>query len=60
MPPKVISASREQLERRRDAILAHLGTTLDDLRRRAEAFSLVGEEWAALEELEDIDYLLRE
>jgi hypothetical protein len=59
MSPKVISASRSELEERSAAILARLDTTLESLRRKAEEFSLVGDEWAALEELEEIDFLLR-
>ena len=59
MSPKVISASRGELEERRAVILGRLDTTLDSLRRKAEEFSLVGDEWATLEELEEIDFLLR-
>ena len=55
---QVFEVSREELEDRRRAILARLGTSLDDLRARAESGALVGEEWDALQELRDIAFLL--
>ena len=47
-----------ELETRRDEILGRLDVTLEELTRRAETASLVGGEWEAWEELEDIAFLL--
>jgi hypothetical protein len=55
---KVVEVSRTELEARRDAILFRLGVSLDDLRGRAARSALVGDEWAAWEELCDIAFLL--
>jgi hypothetical protein len=60
MAPNVLPVSREFLEARRSEILAALGVTRDELANRALNFSLSGEEWEALTELEEIEYLLGE
>lgn len=57
MAPNVIPASRDDLEARRRVVLDRVGTTLDDLRSRRDAYSLTGEE-EALTELEEIEFLL--
>lgn len=58
MAPRTIEVSRTDLERRRSEILASLGTTLDDFRERVGRGSLAGFEWDAVEELEEIAFLL--
>jgi hypothetical protein len=50
--------SSGDLVARRRAILERLGTTLEDLSERARTSSLVGPEWEAWEQLQDIDFLL--
>jgi len=57
-PTRVRELSPAELEARRGEILRRLGVTLDELTRRAESSSLVGDEWEAWEELEDIAFLL--
>lgn len=56
----VLETSREALRARRDEILRTLGVTLQELRERADAYRLVGEEWDAWEEVTEIDYLLND
>jgi hypothetical protein len=48
----------EQLRARKAAILARLGMTQRELRARVNAGGLVGDEWSAWSEIQDIDYLL--
>ncbi len=57
---RVVRADPEQLEARRAEILARYGLTLDQFAERAEAYSLVGEEWEAWDELRGIAFLLDE
>lgn len=58
MAPNVIHASREALEARREELLKRAGMPLEELRRRRENYSLVGEQWEITTELEEIDFLL--
>ncbi len=58
MPPNVIPASREDLEARHDALLKQAGLSREELQARREAYSLTGEEWEILTELEEIEFLL--
>lgn len=60
MAPRTIHVTREQLLSRRAAILEDLGMSLEEFRRRAEAGTLVGDEWYAESDLEEIDFLLRD
>jgi hypothetical protein len=46
------------LQARREAILRQLGTSYEQLAARAERRSLVGDEWAAWDDLGEIDYLI--
>lgn len=55
---RAIEVSRAELEERRGEILRRVGMSLDDLRDRAEAGALVGEEWEAWQQLRDIAFLL--
>lgn len=59
-PPstKVRRVTTEDLIARREAILKDLGLTSDELRAKVESGGLVGREWSAWSEIEDIDYLL--
>lgn len=60
MAPNVMAVTSDELERRRAAILEDLKVTRDDLRARAESYTLTGEEWSAVTELEEIEFLLGE
>lgn len=53
-----ISMSREELLRRRQALLDGLGTTYEQLRERAIAYTLRPDEREAYEAIRSIDYLL--
>src|SRR4051794_27651199 len=50
--------SREKVRAHRDAILESLGLTRKQLEERAHAGELVGEEWVAWAEVEELGYLL--
>lgn len=50
--------SRSDVQAQRDAILEELGLTFDELERRARAGELVGEEWLAWAEVQELGYLL--
>jgi hypothetical protein len=52
--------TRDEVRAQRDAILARLGVTFDELARMAAAGELVGEEWVAWAEVEELGYLLSE
>jgi hypothetical protein len=55
---RVREVTREELERRKQAILSRVGVTYDELAERAERYSLVGDEWSAWSELREIGFLL--
>lgn len=57
--PHVQELSVEELARRREAILERVGMSYDELAEKAAARSLVGDEWAAWEEIREIDFLGR-
>jgi len=57
MSPNIQEVSLKDLNARRRAILARVGMTFQDLAARAEARSLTGDEWAAWEEIREIDFL---
>lgn len=52
------TASRDDLETRRDEILTRVGLTMDELVRRRGLGMMTADEWAAWEELDGIDYLI--
>jgi len=56
----VREVTREELLARRERILARLGMSYEEFLRRAEAYTLVGEEHDALDDLRDIEFLLGE
>lgn len=52
--------TRDEITAQRDQILHALGLTADELAERAAAGELVGEEWLAWAEVEELGYLLGE
>ncbi len=58
MAPRTIEVSRDELVARREHVLAQLGVSLDEFRRRVLRGSLTGDEWDAVSELEEISFLL--
>ena len=55
---RVTEMTRQDLERRRNEILRALGVSFTELEKRANAYGLVGDERAAWNELQEIDFLL--
>ncbi|TLW93529.1 hypothetical protein [Saccharomonospora piscinae] len=53
-----VELTRDQLLQRREHILERFDTTLSEFTERAHAFCLVGEEWDAWDELQNISFLL--
>lgn len=49
----------ESAQRRRDEVLASVGGNEDELRARAVLYALGPDELAALDELNELDYLLQ-
>lgn len=56
----VVEVTRATLLARRAAILARVGTGLEEFTERARSFSLVGDEWDAWDQLQNIAFLLDE
>jgi hypothetical protein len=57
--PHVEELTLKQLEERRKVILAQAGTSYGELARKARDHALVGDEWAAWDEIKEIDFLLK-
>jgi hypothetical protein len=55
--PQVQELSTEDLDVRRAEILSRVGLSYEQLEQRAEARSLLGDEWAAWDEIRQIDFL---
>jgi hypothetical protein len=55
---RVSTPSREDLLNRRAAILRSLGLTGEELAVKVASGGLVGDEWSASAEIEEIEYLL--
>jgi hypothetical protein len=55
---RVRTPSRDDLLRRREAILSSLGLTGEEFATKVAIGGLVGDEWSASAELEEIEYLL--
>jgi hypothetical protein len=53
----VREVSLRDLNARRKAILNRIGMSYEELAAKAEARSLVGDEWAAWDEIREIDFL---
>lgn len=58
MTTRVRRVTEEDLVTRRAEILKELGLTNEELEAKVESGGLVGREWSAWSEIEDIDYLL--
>jgi hypothetical protein len=54
---RVQKMTRRDLDRRRKQILADIGMSYEQLAARAASRSLVGDEWAAWEEIREIEFL---
>lgn len=52
--------TREEVKQQRDAILETVGLSVQELAQRAVVGELVGEEWSAWAEVEELGYLLGE
>ncbi len=57
---KIATLSDSELRERRQALIAKLGVSIEELRDRAERYALVGDEHDAWEQLESIAFLLGE
>jgi hypothetical protein len=57
MSPNIQDVSLRDLNARRRAILTRIGMTYEELAAKAEARSLIGDEWAAWEEIRELDFL---
>jgi hypothetical protein len=55
--PRVQELTTEQLEERRRAILKQVGMTYAELASKARSHALVGDEWAAWDEIREIEFL---
>ena len=55
--PHVQEVTARELLNRRKAILKRVGVTYEELAAKAAARSLIGDEWAAWDELREIDFL---
>lgn len=53
----VQNVSRRDLDKRRRQILDAIGMSYEELAAKAAARSLVGDEWAAWDEIREIDFL---
>ncbi|MGH3273564.1 MAG: hypothetical protein ACRDNZ_04465 [Streptosporangiaceae bacterium] len=49
--------SLKELDARRKAVLARIGMSYEELAAKAEARSLIGDEWSAWEEIREVDFL---
>ena len=55
--PHVQEMTLEELEDRRKAVLDRIGMSYNELVKKARAHALVGDEWAAWDEIREIDFL---
>jgi hypothetical protein len=58
MATKIRRVTEDDLVARRAEILGQLGLTNEELESKVESGGLVGREWSAWSEIEDIDFLL--
>ena len=54
---RVQNVTRRDLDKRRKQILAGIGMSYEELAARAASRSLIGDEWAAWEEIREIEFL---
>jgi hypothetical protein len=55
--PRVQEVTLRELDARRKAVLKRVGMTYEELAAKAADRSLVGDEWAAWEEIREVDFL---
>ena len=55
--PHIQEVTLEALNARRKAVLDRIGMSYEELAAKAEAGSLIGDEWAAWDEIREIDFL---
>jgi hypothetical protein len=55
---RVREVSRDELQARRQEVLERVGMSYEELAHRADQRSLVGEEWAAWDEIRSIEFLM--
>jgi hypothetical protein len=60
MSPSVVTVRRDDLFARRRRILERLGMSLDEFKNLAATSVLTGDQWDALEDLDNIAFLLGE
>lgn len=53
----VQNVTRRDLDKRHKQILADIGMSYEELAAKAAARSLIGDEWAAWEEIREIEFL---
>ncbi|WP_159623038.1 hypothetical protein [Ruania rhizosphaerae] len=58
MSPRTITVTRDELLERREQILQHLGVDRRTFERRVAEGALVGDEWYAAQDREEIAFLL--
>jgi hypothetical protein len=58
MAPNVSTVTREELLARSEDLVRQAGMSREELHARAETYSLNGEEWELVTELEHIEFLL--
>lgn len=54
---RVQNVTNRDLDKRRKQILTDIGMSYEELAARAASRSLVGDEWAAWEEIREIEFL---
>ncbi len=57
--PTIEMLTPDEIHERRERLLAQAGMSEDELRRRAADYTLTSEQSAILDELSDLDFLLR-
>lgn len=60
MAPRTVSVSRAELLARRQRVLARVGMTAEEFRKRVEAGALTPSDWDDAEDLEEVSFLLGE
>jgi hypothetical protein len=57
--PHIEEVTLKDLDARRKAVLDRVGMSYEELVAKAEAGSLIGDEWTAWDEIREIDFLRR-
>lgn len=58
MKAKMVTVSREELLKRREKVLAQVGLSAPEFRRKIVAGDLEGDQWAASDEFKEVEFLL--